>query len=124
MQDMATITPIHLTDIRTEDELERGRLHLGNQLSGNNSRRIRSARTTTKEKLDDEEDKQETDQEIRLPFSFPPFLINNSILKPGKHPYLLRRNHSGSEQYPHSSQYSKESPSNMRSDPAVRGNPV
>lgn len=81
MRAMATITPTHLTDSRTEDELERGRLHL-NQLSGNNSRRIRRARTTTKEKLDDEEDRQERDQEIRLPFSFPLFLINNSILKP------------------------------------------
>ena len=82
MQDMAIIISTHLTDSRTEDGLERGRLQLGNQLSGNNSRRIRRARTTTKEKLDDEEDRQERDQGIGLPLSLPLFLINNSILKP------------------------------------------
>lgn len=79
---MATIISTHLTDSRTEDGLERGRLQLGNQLSDNNSRRIRTARTTTEEKLDDEEERQERDQEIRLPFSLPIVLINNSILKP------------------------------------------
>jgi len=58
---MATIISTHLTDSRTEDGLERGRLQLGNQLSGNNSRRIRRARTTTEEKLDDEKrDRKET----------------------------------------------------------------
>ena len=56
---MATIISTHLTDSRTEDGLERGRLQLGNQLSDNNSRRIRRARTTTEEKLDDEEERQE-----------------------------------------------------------------